>query len=101
LSEEIEWMGKKFQPRLSRRAALQAGIAVMVAGSAPSAPAQTQPEAEPQEKVDQKLVEYQKTPKDGQMCMICVHYVAPNACKLVAGKISPTGWCQLFGPKPS
>ncbi len=82
--------------RLSRRAALRA-VAMLGAGVAGVAQAQPQP---PQ-KVDKKLVMYQPTPKNGQACNRCVNSQPPNACKLVAGDISPAGWCSLFAPKPN
>jgi hypothetical protein len=39
---------------------------------------------------------YQPSPKGAAKCELCVNWQAPNACKLVAGQISPTGWCGLF-----
>ena len=42
---------------------------------------------------------YQTMPKGAQRCGLCSSFVAPNACKLVQGPISPTSWCQLFSPK--
>jgi hypothetical protein len=42
---------------------------------------------------------YQTMPKDDQRCGLCGSFVAPNACQLVQGTISPAGWCQLFSPK--
>jgi hypothetical protein len=30
-----------------------------------------------------------------------VNFVAPNACKVVKGVISPNGWCVAFAPKGS
>jgi len=44
-------------------------------------------------------VAYQATPKDGKQCDGCNLFVAPNACKTVAGEISPTGWCKLWVKK--
>lgn len=73
-----------------RRAVLKAGIAVLAA--APAA-------ALAQQKLAQSAVQYQTSPKDGQMCSNCVNFVAPNACKLVDGNISPNGWCIAYGPK--
>ena len=29
-------------------------------------------------------------------CGICTHFRAPHGCKVVAGEISPQGWCKLF-----
>lgn len=79
----------------SRRALLQAGAAILAAGIATSAHAQDA------EKIAQDVVQYQKTPKDGNKCSMCVNFVAPNACKIVAGQISPEGWCVAFAPKDS
>jgi hypothetical protein len=47
----------------------------------------------------QTAVSYQTTPKDGHQCDGCNFFVAPNACKSVAGEISPTGWCKLWTKK--
>jgi hypothetical protein len=48
---------------------------------------------------------YQNMPKGAQQCGKC-NYFLPGTpatglgqCKLVAGPISPNGWCQLFAPK--
>ena len=57
-------------------------------------------ESDAQQKVAQKLVQYQQTPKGDQKCSTCLHFVAPDSCKLVEGKINPEGWCALFAPKP-
>ena len=53
-----------------------------------------------QQKIAPKLVQYQLTPKNNQKCSICLHFVAPDSCKIVDGKIAPDGWCALFAPKP-
>jgi len=53
-----------------------------------------------QAKTAQKLVQYQQTPKKDQKCSICLHFVPPDGCKVVEGKINPEGWCALYAPKP-
>jgi hypothetical protein len=50
-------------------------------------------------KVSQSAVHYQTAPKDGQDCVDCSHFLAPGACKLVDGHISPKGWCGLWVKK--
>jgi hypothetical protein len=80
--------------RLSRRSFLRFGLAAMVVAVAGVKPLAAQ------QKADKKLVKYQDTPKGSQSCGHCLHFVPPDQCKLVAGKISPKGWCQLFAPKP-
>jgi len=46
--------------------------------------------------VAQRATQYQPTPKGGQACAGCNSFIAPNQCKLVAGEISPSGWCRLW-----
>jgi len=47
----------------------------------------------------QKASGYQPTPNDGKRCDGCSLFVAPNSCKLVAGDISPQGWCRFYAKK--
>jgi len=48
---------------------------------------------------------YQDHPTEGKRCADCVQFVAPGdgqqlgTCKIVAGTISPNGWCMAFTPK--
>ena len=87
---------RKNYERISRRAAL-AGTA-LVLGAAAAATEVSQASA--QQKISQADAKYQATPKDDQRCDGCVNFQPPNACKFVEGDISPSGWCQLFAPKP-
>ena len=87
--------GKTTRRLLIGRLALAVGAAGFVGaelawGRAAAAPA----------KLAQKEIGYQTTPKGPARCEICVNWQAPNACKLVAGPISPSGWCGLFVRKP-
>jgi hypothetical protein len=50
-------------------------------------------------KVAQKTVQYQPNPKGGLSCAGCNSFIAPDQCKLVAGEISPSGWCHLWTKK--
>jgi hypothetical protein len=50
-------------------------------------------------KLAQSAVKYQASPKDGKQCDGCNLFVAPNACKSVAGNVSPSGWCALWVKK--
>ncbi len=77
----------------TRRQILRAGLAVAGSVVALSASAQ--------DKIAQAQVQYQKTPKDGNKCSMCVNWVAPNACKIVSGSIDPNGWCIAYAPKES
>lgn len=48
---------------------------------------------------------YQDTPKKGEKCATCRFYIASKkpkakgACTLVAGPISPNGWCIAYAKK--
>ena len=94
---EASFKGRGFETsrrQLIRRATVLVGAAGLVgAGLAPrrafAAPAKTDP----------KVVSYQATPKGDARCELCANWQAPNACKLVAGPISPSGWCSLFARK--
>jgi hypothetical protein len=44
-------------------------------------------------------VAYQPSPKDGHQCDGCMLFQAPEACQVVDGKISPSGWCKLWAKK--
>ncbi len=51
-------------------------------------------------KLSQVEAQYQSTPKAGQKCSQCMHFIADSgSCKLVEGQISPEGWCKLFAAK--
>ena len=51
-------------------------------------------------KVSQTSVQYQAQPKGEQKCSGCLNFVAEsNTCKLVAGQVSPEGWCSLWAKK--
>jgi hypothetical protein len=47
-------------------------------------------------KSSKKDVAYQDHPMDIRSCATCTSFVAPKSCKVVAGEVSPKGWCTLF-----
>jgi len=83
---------------LSRRRFLETGLRAVPAAVAAAALLPAPGRA--QQKMAQKLVQYQTTPKNNQKCSDCLQFVAPDGCKLVDGKIVPNGWCALYAPKP-
>jgi len=89
-------MGNEFTGRSSRRGLLRTGLGLVAGGLVL---ATTQARAD--DKVEQSVVQYQTSPKDGAQCSGCVNFVAPNACKVVSGTISPSGWCVAYAPKGS
>ena len=53
-----------------------------------------------QSKLSKAQAKYQDKPKGDQRCDGCVQFVAPDGCKVVDGKINPSGWCMLYAAKP-
>jgi hypothetical protein len=49
-----------------------------------------------QEKMSQGDAEYQDQPKSGLTCAACSLFRPPRSCEVVAGDISPNGWCRFF-----
>lgn len=47
-------------------------------------------------KLSKERAQYQDYPKGIAMCATCTLFVAPRACKLVEGDISPSGWCKAY-----
>jgi hypothetical protein len=39
---------------------------------------------------------YQDRPNGRQRCGRCMHFLPPNRCEIVNGRISPQGWCRYF-----
>jgi hypothetical protein len=77
----------------TRRALLQGALAITVMAAAP-------PGTRAQQKAEKSLVQYQDKSKGEQQCDHCVQFLPPDSCRLVAGQISPQGWCALFTAKP-
>jgi hypothetical protein len=79
--------------RFLRGASLAAGAGVLLGAglAASSAAAET--------KFSQKLAQYQSTPKGPARCDNCSQFQGPASCKVVAGAVSPSGWCQLYAVK--
>jgi len=83
-------------PRITRRDFLSVaavGSGVVIGGSLGSSPALAS------NKIPQKAVRYQATPKGKLRCDNCALWQPPSSCKLVDGKISPSGWCTLYKKK--
>jgi len=72
---------------------------IMLAALASAGSAAAARRAQAQEKIAQAVVQYQKEPKNGQMCSTCVNFEPPTACKIVTGTIDPNGWCLVYAPK--
>ena len=77
--------------QLIGRATLVLGVAGLLGGTLAARRADAAPA-----KLAPNEIGYQPSPKGGSRCELCVNWQAPNACKVVAGQISPSGWCGLF-----
>ena len=51
------------------------------------------------QKLGQAEIGYQPSPRGAQRCDQCVNWLGGNTCKVVAGVVSPSGWCGLFMPR--
>ena len=83
-----------FRNLISRRSLLKG--APLVAATAVSLGGLTGKATAQQAKLSQALSKYQDTPKDGQQCSNCSHFVAPSSCAIVVDPIGPQGWCQFY-----
>jgi hypothetical protein len=52
--------------------------------------------ASAQVKASLQEAEYQAGPKNGLSCAVCSLFRPPQTCEVVAGDISPQGWCKFF-----
>lgn len=75
---------------LFRDAAFLAGAGALLGMATPAA-ADT--------KFSQKMAHYQSTPKGAARCSNCSLFQPASACKVVAGVVSPAGWCTLYALK--
>ena len=57
--------------------------------------------ADAQSKTPKKVAKYQDHPNKGAKCSDCRFFRPPKSCQLVAGDISPNGWCSFFAKKPA
>ncbi|HEY3911579.1 MAG TPA: hypothetical protein VGM07_17080 [Stellaceae bacterium] len=48
------------------------------------------------QKVSQAAARYQDRPNGGFSCAACALFRPPGSCVVVAGAISPHGWCRFF-----
>lgn len=82
--------------KLSRRVLLKSTVVLAGATCAGALSSGTQA----QQKASKAAMKYQDKPNGQQECDGCMQFVAPDACKVVDGKISPKGWCMAWVKKP-
>jgi hypothetical protein len=81
----------QFSRRMLLRGAIRAAGAAAILGSTANRAAA---------KISQAAVAYQAQPNGDKRCDKCAQFLAPNACKIIDGTISPQGWCRVFVPAP-
>lgn len=81
--------------RLSRRGLLRGGIGLACGAIGAAAASAAPPEA----KLAQEQVSYQPSPKGDRKCSGCFNYEGDGNCRVVAGPISPDGWCRLWNAR--
>jgi hypothetical protein len=64
---------------------------------APAAPSASPDSGNAEAKLSQEQAQYQDSPKGEEKCGNCQHFIAEsNTCRVVAGEVSPEGWCTLW-----
>jgi hypothetical protein len=90
-------LDKRDSSAVSRRGLLRAST--MAVGAAALFTATIAAEQAEAGNMSQKASGYHPTPSDGKRCDGCSLFIAPASCKLVAGEISPAGWCRFYSKK--
>jgi hypothetical protein len=50
-------------------------------------------------KTSKQVAGYRDSPNGSQSCSTCIAFVRPNTCRIVAGNVSPQGWCKIWQRK--
>ena len=82
--------------RHSRRGLLQS-VALLASG--PLIAFLSAEDALAQQKASKESMKYQDKPNGDKQCSNCAQFVAPDGCKVVAGTISPQGYCLAWAKK--
>ncbi|WP_428489460.1 hypothetical protein [Rhodopila sp.] len=65
-------------------------LAMVLGGAGHQASAQVAVKMSPRD------AKYQDTPHGGMSCQACSFFRRSESCQIVAGDVSPFGWCRLF-----
>lgn len=83
--------------KLTRRALL--GRAASIAGATLASTIVPIKVASAQQKVSKEAMKYQDHPNGTMQCSNCMQFEPPSSCKVVAGTISPNGYCIAWVKK--
>jgi len=82
---------------LLQRAAAAAGTLTALGANTDSTVAQVI--AQVKVKSSPQAAGYQDQPNGAQRCSNCLQFQPPATCKIVAGRVSPQGWCKIYAAK--
>ncbi len=85
-------------PQVSRRGLMGHGL-IWAGGALIGAGLAAEAASAQSAKLAPAVAHYQETPKGKAQCDTCASFLAPSGCKLVTGKISPSGWCMFYAAK--
>lgn len=89
--------------KLTRRSVLKG--AAFLATAVVAVPILATRPAQAGSKVSKTAMQYRDHPNAGHECSTCIQFIpgksatANGTCKVVAGSISPHGWCVAYSPK--
>ena len=81
----------------SRRSILK--FAGLLAGASLASGLPVARDALAQQKASKQAMKYQDKPSGDQKCANCLQFEAPKTCKVVAGDVSPNGYCIAWAKK--
>jgi hypothetical protein len=94
---------ERIEQKLSRRMFLKGSIigGTAVGGAGALSACMYKPAGSKAGTTPKLVALYQDSPNKGRNCAGCTHFLEPNACEIVAGEVSPDGWCRFHEPKPA
>lgn len=87
---------EKTEDRIARRGFLEGAAKLLLAAGVVIGGVRS---AKAADKADKAAVNYQDSPNGGAKCADCKFFNGDGSCQLVAGDISPEGWCTAFTAK--
>jgi hypothetical protein len=91
-------MSDRGRKQLSRRELLASGLVALPVAA--GILARTRRWSAPSRRWRKSSCSTRRLPRKIRSARSAFHFVAPDACKMVEGKIDPNGWCSLYAPKP-
>ena len=87
---------------ISRRRALVSALVGLIVAAMPGFTAAARPVSvrtlRRYRKIPKRVALYQFHPMGRQACGNCHHFIAPDRCEIVRGRIVDFGWCRFWAP---